>query len=122
MANTRRSFEDMSEEERRELGRKGGVASGKARRARRVVRDAVSMILLSKAESESERAILESFGLKPNTKRAVVAVLGLYSQVVGKGDARAFAEMVKMLDEGIEQGNGADGGVVILPEAEEDNA
>lgn len=67
-----------STEEARERGRKGGVASGRARREKASLRAALEVLLERKGED----------GL---TGREAVAV-ALYEQAL-KGDVRAFAEL-----------------------------
>lgn len=54
-------FSERTPEERRELGRKGGIASGMARRAKR---DAIKqMVIEKKAEAEVLQAEIELFKL-----------------------------------------------------------
>lgn len=61
-----RSFKDIPEEEHKEISRKGGVASGEARREKAKLRDELEKILNSKNDKGKFFSELVSLGLIAN--------------------------------------------------------
>lgn len=53
----------LTEEKAREIGRAGGIASGKARRQRRMMRETISALLQSRLDDADMAAALEAAGL-----------------------------------------------------------
>ena len=64
---------DLTPEERSDLGRKGGIASGVARRKARNMREAARLILSSPLTDDPETAAaLEQLGLEPDQQGAIL--------------------------------------------------
>ena len=78
-----------SPSEVRENGRKGGVASGETRRAKKTLRERVKMFGELKVEGRSARAMIE-MGIAPeDTDRFTQAAVSLFQKAL-KGDVAAF--------------------------------
>ncbi len=84
-----------SKEEASELGRKGGVASGKARQKKRLMKDLVMEMLNSKIWSDELKAkILNVFPEMEDEKMQVqTAMIASQIQKAMKGDTKAFEVM-----------------------------
>lgn len=84
-----------SKEEASELGRKGGVASGKARQKKRLMKDLVIEMLNSKIWSDELKAkILNVFPEMEDEKMQVqTAMIASQIQKAMKGDTKAFEVM-----------------------------
>lgn len=65
-------FNQRTEEEQRELAKKGGIASGKARRRKATIRKTLETIMEMDVPDDNNRAILEALGLEPTMQNAVV--------------------------------------------------
>ena len=89
-----RPFDKMSEREQKEIARKGGTASGRARRENKVMRDTLEMILgLSlkkgeKANVESVQSLAELKGKNISVQEAIAIAM---AQRAMKGDVSAVA-------------------------------
>lgn len=68
-------FNKRSEREVRELGRKGGKASGKARRQKADFRKTLNALLTAEMDSEEWTPLLESLGLDSTLEAAVNAAM-----------------------------------------------
>ena len=82
-----------SSEEARKYGRKGGIASGKARREKADLKKKVNQILEMDVFSPQLKETLEEKGLSATNQTAVVTVL---LQKALKGDMRAIELLAKM--------------------------
>ena len=84
-----------SKEEASELGRKGGIESGKTRRKKRLMKDLVVEMLNSKIWSDELKAkILNVFPEMEEEKMQVqTAMIASQIQKAMKGDAKAFELM-----------------------------
>lgn len=80
-------------EELREMTRKGGIASGKARRQKANLKKAMVTLLSMNVQSDKSRALLESMGLEP-TNEMLLAVT-TFQQAV-KGNQRAMENVMKL--------------------------
>ena len=79
-----------SSNEARENGRKGGVASGKSRKAKKTFGEIMSVLLEMPVTDESELALLERLGFeKDDMRHDVVLMVGLLNRAK-QGDAKAF--------------------------------
>ena len=89
-----RPFDKMSKHEQREIARKGGTASGRARRENKVMKDTLEMILgLSlkkgkKANVESVQSLAELKGKNISVQEAISIAV---AQRAMKGDVSAVA-------------------------------
>ena len=86
-------FNERTEEEQRKIQRKGGIASGKARREKADLKKKVNEILSMDVFSPHLKEMLEEKGLSATNQTAVVTVL---LQKALKGDMRAIELLAKM--------------------------
>lgn len=63
-----RPFNELTEEEQRELARKGGIASGKARAARKTLKEELLLLLANGDTQEKVSLALIQQALEGNTK------------------------------------------------------
>ena len=82
-----------SKSEVREIGRKGGIASGKARREKADLKKKVNQILEMDVFSPQLKEMLEEKGLSATNQTAIATVL---LQKALKGDMRAIELLAKM--------------------------
>lgn len=80
-------------EELREMTRKGGIASGKARRKKADLKKAMQTLLSMNVQSDKSREQLETMGLEP-TNEMLLAV-STFQQAV-KGNQRAVENVMKL--------------------------
>lgn len=92
-------FSERSKDEARECGRKGGIASGAARRRKRSMREAAELYL-SLPVSDGRRAnkLNRKYLDHDDIDNQMAMIVGLVEQAT-KGDARAAAVIVKLLGE-----------------------
>lgn len=86
-------FNERTEEEQRKIQRKGGIASGKARREKADLKKKVNQILEMDVFSPQLKEALEEKGLNATNQTAIVTVL---LQKALKGDMRAIELLAKM--------------------------
>ena len=86
-------FNERTVEEQRKIQRKGGIASGKARREKADLKKKVNEILAMDVFSPQLNETLEEKGLSATNQTAVVTVL---LQKALKGDMRAIELLAKM--------------------------
>ena len=86
-------FNERTEEEQRKIQRKGGIASGKARREKADLKKKVNEILAMDVFSPQLKETLEEKGLNATNQTAIVTVL---LQKALKGDMRAIELLAKM--------------------------
>lgn len=65
-------FNQRTEKEQREIAKKGGIASGKARRRKATIKKTLETIMEMTVPDDNNRAILEALGLEPTMQNAVV--------------------------------------------------
>ena len=94
MTNTNDNLRILTPSEAREIGRKGGIASGQARRAKANLKKAMQTLLGMDVASEKARKQLEELGLAP-TNEMLLAVSTL--QQATKGNQRATENVMKMV-------------------------
>ena len=82
-----------SSEEARENGRKGGVASGKARRKKANLRKAFETILQADVANPNVKKQLEDMGFDTTNEMALAMVM---MQKAMKGNVRAFEQISKL--------------------------
>lgn len=95
MANEENLKKIRSTSEARELGKKGGKASGKARRKKANLKKALNTILTAEATHKTA-AVLESLGFENTNEMAIM--LSLTQQAL-KGNVRAIELINKMANE-----------------------
>lgn len=86
-------FNERTEEEQRKIQRKGGIASGKARREKADLKKKVNQILEMDVFSPQLKEMLEEKGLSATNQTAVATVL---LQKALKGNMRAIELLAKM--------------------------
>ena len=90
----------QSEEEAREKGRKGGIASGKARREKRDRKQMASDLLDLTMQGAGVEKIKKFFGMKDIELNAYqVTVLSCLMKAMQKGDANALEKLLKIAGE-----------------------
>ena len=90
----------QSEEEAREKGRKGGIASGKARREKRDRKQMASDLLDLTMQGAGVDKIKKFFGMKDIELNAYqVTVLSCLMKAMQKGDANALEKLLKIAGE-----------------------
>mgnify|MGYP000924162785 CR=1 FL=1 len=82
-----------SKSEHREIAKKGGIASGKARRKKANLKKAIDLILSSTVPNEQLGAVLRNLGFE-DTNEMAVAFITLQKAL--KGDMRAIELFAKM--------------------------
>ena len=103
MPNEQNLKSPRSTSEARERGRKGGIASGKARRERAMLREAADAILCQRLPPGEHERVLEEMGI-PKTERtqAMLAALGMVV-AAQNGNPTAFKRLMELRGEGIER-------------------
>ncbi len=81
-------FDERSESEARENGKKGGIASGKARRKKANLKKALETILSLEVPDEKLAARLSTFGIDPTMEQGLA--YSLVVRAIAKGDPKAF--------------------------------
>ena len=90
----------QSKEEAREKGRKGGIASGKARREKRDRKQMASDLLDLTMQGAGVDKIKKFFGVKDTELNAYqVTVLSCLMKAMQKGDANALEKLLKIAGE-----------------------
>lgn len=81
---------ELTSEEAMELGRKGGIASGKARKEKKLIKDNIELLLSLPIKSKKMKEQLAELGIEENEMNNQMAmVIAMYQKVL-KGDVQAF--------------------------------
>lgn len=102
---------DQSREEAKKNGRKGGIASGKAKRRKKAVREVIEMLANQPLTNEKLRKSIKGItaGVEDDDiDLLTAATMGLFQSAI-KGNEKAYKLIMERLDE-----------AVIEDEAEED--
>lgn len=92
-------FSERSESEARENGRKGGIASGAARRRKRSMKEAADYYLsLPETDRRRVNALLRDAVDAEDIDNQMSVVMGI-TEAAKRGDARAAGVLLKMLGE-----------------------
>ena len=83
-----------SSEDARELGRKGGIASGKARRKKADLKKAFNTILKADVANENISKQLEALGFEATNEMALAMVM---MQKAMKGNVKAFEQIARLV-------------------------
>lgn len=83
-----------SSKEARELGRKGGIASGKARRKKADLKKAFNTILKADVANENISKQLEALGFEATNEMALAMVM---MQKAMKGNVKAFEQIARLV-------------------------
>lgn len=82
-----------TKDEHREIAKKGGIASGKARRKKANLKKAFETILQSEVASPNVKKQLEDLGFESTNEMALAMVM---MQKAMKGNVRAFEQISKL--------------------------
>jgi hypothetical protein len=82
-----------TKDEHREIAKKGGIASGKARRKKSNLRKAFETILQAEVASPNVKKQLEDLGFESTNEMALAMVM---MQKAMKGNVRAFEQISKL--------------------------
>ena len=88
-------FDDRSESEVRELGRKGGIASGKARREKKGIRSALKM--MAEMEHPDSKLTCEMEGLGIETTNEVALAFTVFMNAIKRGDYKAMESIMSAI-------------------------
>lgn len=92
-------FNKRTESEQREIAQQGGIASGKARRRKRSMREAADYYLaLPETDRRSVNALLRDAVDPEDIDNQMSVVMGM-AEAAKRGDARAANVLLKMLGE-----------------------
>lgn len=83
-----------SSEEAREIGRKGGIASGKARRRKADLKRAFNTILKADVANKNISKQLEALGFEATNEMALAMVM---MQKAMKGNVKAFEQIARLV-------------------------
>ena len=81
---------ELSKEEAKEMGRKGGIASGKARREKKLIKDSIELLLDLPIKNSKIKQQLKELGIDEDEMNNQTAmVIAIYQKAL-KGDVQAF--------------------------------
>ncbi|MGU8074002.1 hypothetical protein ACS60R_05920 [Streptococcus suis] len=92
-------FHQRTESEQREIRRKGGLASGKARRQKADLKKAFQILLTSEVKNEQMKSLLLNMELAPTNEMALSLVM---LQKALQGDVSAFKQIKDLLDASVD--------------------
>ena len=95
---------DRSPEEAREMGRKGGIASGVARRRKRALKEAADLYLSLPVSDKRTWNRLSRRGIDPDDIDNQMLVIAGLTDAAACGDAKAAAVLFKVLGEDVPPG------------------
>lgn len=107
-------MDQRSEDEVRELGRRGGIASGAARRRKRSLREAADLYLALPVTDRRRANKLLRRQVDPEDIDNQMAMIAGLADAATNGDARAAAVLVKLLGEETPPAGAQDGEVRII--------
>lgn len=94
MANNIENLKPLSTEKAREIGRKGGIASGKAKKQRKNMKEALNMLLSLDVKSSKAREQLRQLGIEDEDMTNEMAMMVAMFTKAMKGD-RGCAEFIR---------------------------
>ena len=89
-------FDERSEKEARELGQKGGIASGKARRRKKSLKQKMQL-LLSLPAADNDQTELSAMGVDPDDMDNEMVLVKALFLAAAAGDTRAFDRIQDVL-------------------------
>ena len=90
---------DRTSEELREMTRKGGIASGEARRRKKTMREALEMLMFDTELPEVLKARMEAEGIKPEEMNHQMAITRSLIAKAESGDVQAYNAICAMIGE-----------------------
>ena len=80
----------LTTEKAREIGKKGGIASGKAKRQKKLIKDQISLLLSLPLKDKTTIKKLETLGIDTdNIDNQMAMVIAMWQKAL-KGDVNAF--------------------------------
>lgn len=110
-----------TKEEARKISQKGGIASGKARKAKKDAKEAAQMVLYETLISTKGKQALKAQGIELNTKEEVYGMAGLMAGLLAQGmkgnakSAKLLLEVAGVFEEETEEIEENTTGVVMIP-------
>lgn len=98
-------FNERTKEEQREIARKGGIASGEARRRKRTMKDQFDLLLSLKVNQDSKigfkiKAVADELGIPMEELDNQMAMcINMFSNAMSKNPTQAFAMIQATLGE-----------------------
>ena len=90
---------DRTSEELREMTRKGGIASGEARRRKKTMREALEFLMYESKLTEQYKQMLKEQGVKPeDMNHQMMITRSLIAKAEG-GDVQAYNAICAMIGE-----------------------
>lgn len=90
-------FNNRTESEQREIAKKGGRASGSARRKKANLKRAMNMILTTNVNDEQMAEVLHGYGMEDTFESAVV--LRMIRRILEDGDPAAYKAVMDTIRE-----------------------
>lgn len=97
-------FDNRTESEQREIRQKGGIASGKARRRKKSLKEAADYYLSLPVTDRRRAAKLERRQVDPEDIDNQMAMIAGLWEAACEGDAKAATVLVKVLGEDVPRG------------------
>ena len=94
--------EDLTSEQLRERARKGGIASAKAKKKRKAMKEQMDMLLSLPVKSPKMKEQLKKLGIKSNEiDNQMALIVSLYQTALkgGKNSVQAFNAIMEMTEE-----------------------
>lgn len=94
--------EDLTPEQRRENARKAGIASAKAKKKRKAMKEQMDMLLSLPVKSPKMKEQLKKLGIKSNEiDNQMALIVSLYQTALkgGKNSVQAFNAIMEMTEE-----------------------
>ena len=81
---------ERTKEEQREIARKGGIASGKARRRKKLIKEQLELLLSLPLKDENAKKKLKQLGINAdNIDNQMAMIISIWNKAL-KGDVQAF--------------------------------
>lgn len=90
---------ERTSEELREMTRKGGIASGVARRRKKTMREALEMLMFNTELPEALKVRMEAEGIKPEDMNHQMAITRSLIAKAESGDVQAYNAICAMIGE-----------------------
>lgn len=91
----------LSKEEAEKLGRAGGIASGKARRKKKLIKDNIELLLSLPIKSTKTKEQLKQLGIDDDEMNNQMALVIAMYQKAMKGDVQAFNTLRDTIGQGV---------------------
>lgn len=92
-------FDERTESEAREISRKGGIASGAARRRKKSMREAADLFLSLPVSDKRKQSMFARLGIEADDMDNQMAVIVGLTGAAAAGDARAAKVLIELLSE-----------------------